>query len=54
MSKRHEFNTMGAARGFAGRAVKPLALILGDNGLIWAVTLAEAERLTKAGYEFAE
>ncbi|MGB2694774.1 MAG: hypothetical protein WBD55_06245 [Dehalococcoidia bacterium] len=49
-----KFNTYGAAKSFADRATKIVMLVLGDDGLIWAVTPAVGERLVRAGYEYAE
>ena len=42
------------AKSFIKRTEKPTAIIMGDDGMYWVVTLAEMERLTKAGYELAE
>ena len=46
-----KFNTEKSARGFRDRAVKGMAIILGDDGLYWVVTLAVMEKLIKGGYE---
>ena len=42
------------ATSFADRAKKPMRIILGDDGCYWVVTPAEAERLVKAGHEYAD
>lgn len=39
------------AREFSNRTNKASAIILGDDGKYWVVTLAEMERLLRAGYE---
>lgn len=39
------------AREFSNRTNKASAIVLGDDGKYWVVTLAEMERLLKAGYE---
>lgn len=49
-----KFNSMAAAVAFISRAVKPMAGILGDDGLIWVVSLADAAVLMAQGYEEAE
>jgi hypothetical protein len=36
------------------RTAKPSRLILGDDSTFWLVTPADAERLHRAGYEYAE
>lgn len=53
MIKPFEFNQLGTARNFAARCHKPHMIILGDNELFWVVTLAEAARLLRKGYEMA-
>jgi hypothetical protein len=52
--QKFEFNTLAMATRFTERAIKPMDIILGDNGLFWVVTLADGERLVRAGYERAE
>mgnify|MGYP000846364415 FL=1 len=39
------------AREFSNRTKKASAIILGDDGKYWVVTLAEMEHLLKVGYE---
>jgi hypothetical protein len=34
-------------------AVKPMTVILGDDGKFWVVTVAEGERLHRQGYSYA-
>lgn len=48
-----KFNTLGYARSFANRAHKPMAVLLGDDGLFWVVTLGKAAALLRQGYELA-
>jgi hypothetical protein len=45
------FNTPAAAKSFIRNARKSYRLFLGDDELIWVVTMAEGERLLKQGYE---
>ena len=49
-----KFNTFACAKSFSNRTLKGSAIILGDDGLCWVVTLREMEMLLKAGYELAE
>jgi hypothetical protein len=49
-----KFNTFACAKSFSNRTLKASAIILGDDGLCWVVTLREMEMLLKAGYELAE
>ena len=46
-----KFNTLSAAKSFQARANKAMLIILGDDRLFWVVSLAEGDRLQKAGYE---
>jgi hypothetical protein len=41
------------AQSFSNRTLKASAIILGDDGLFWVVTLRKMEILLKAGYELA-
>jgi hypothetical protein len=38
---------------FSDRAIKAMMVILGDDERYWVVTMADAERLLRAGYEVA-
>lgn len=46
-----KFNNEQTAQNFSHRTIKASAIILGDDGKYWVVTLAQMERLLKAGYE---
>jgi hypothetical protein len=48
-----QFNSIHLARCFAARTTKMSAIILGNDGRYWVVTLAEMDRLLAAGYELA-
>lgn len=48
-----EFSSLGAAKRWASGCNKMHLVILGDNEKYWVVTPADAERLVKAGYEYA-
>ncbi len=54
IKKAFRFNSLGAANSFSLGTIKATAVMLGDDGLFWVVTLADMERLTHAGYEIAE
>ncbi|MCP3943210.1 MAG: hypothetical protein GY710_17220 [Desulfobacteraceae bacterium] len=41
------------AEQYSNRTRKMSAIILGDDGRYWVVTLANMERLLRAGYELA-
>lgn len=47
------FNTLSVAQAFSNRTIKASAVLLGENGLFWVVTLGRMESLLKAGYELA-
>lgn len=49
-----KFRCYANAKSFSERTIKASAIILGDDGLYWVVTLAEMERLLRAGYELAD
>jgi hypothetical protein len=49
----NKFASLSNARTFSTRTIKASAIIMGDDGLFWVVTLAQMERLLKAGYELA-
>lgn len=48
-----KFSTYALADSFRNRCIKMMLIILGDDGLFWVVPLAEGERLTQSGYEYA-
>lgn len=48
------FGSLDLARSFAFRCLKPHRLILGDHPCFWVVCPADAERLVRTGYEYAE
>lgn len=48
------FNSETLAWSFHDRCIKAHMVILGDAEQYWVVTMAEAERLMKAGYEAAQ
>jgi hypothetical protein len=50
----YKFRSLPNARNFAGRATKPLVIILGDDMRFWVVTLGFGEQLMKSGDEAAE
>jgi hypothetical protein len=48
------FTTLARARSFADHTVKASDIVLGDDEYFWVVTLGEAERLVRWGYERAQ
>jgi len=48
-----KFNSLKSAQSFADKAIKPQAIILGDDNLFWVVSLREGQKLVKQGYEVA-
>lgn len=48
------FRSLDLARSFASGCHKPHRVMLGDHPQYWVVCPADAERLVKAGYEYAE
>lgn len=48
------FHSESLAWSFHDRCLKAHMVILGDAAEYWVVTMAEAERLMKAGYEAAQ
>ena len=47
-------HSIESARSLAYGATKPQRIMLGDHPELWVVTPADAERLVRAGYEYAE
>ncbi len=52
-NKMFKFKKIQNAEGFKNKCLKAHAIILGDDGMFWVVTLAAMERLLKQGYEIA-
>ena len=48
-----KFSALATAKSFAGKAIKAMAVMMGDDGKFWVVTMADAQRLEKAGYKWA-
>ena len=48
-----KFKSSKNAFSFSKRTKKASAVILGDDGLFWVVSLREMTKLLKAGYELA-
>lgn len=46
-----KFSSELIARRFRDRALKAMMIILGDDMKYWVVSMAEGERLIRAGYE---
>jgi hypothetical protein len=47
------FHSLEVATRFAYEASKPQRIILGDHPEFWVVRPVDAERLVRAGYEYA-
>ena len=47
----YKFNTYESAKGFTDKAIKIWMIVLGDDGLFWAVTPMVATKLESEGYE---
>lgn len=47
------YRTIESARSAAACCVKPMWVMLGENGKFWLATPADCARLERAGYEFA-
>jgi len=50
----YRFRSLELARGFASKATKALWIILGDHPEFWVVRPVDADRLERAGYEYAD
>lgn len=48
-----KFTNYATAKSFSDRTAKASAVMLGDDGKFWVVTLARMEKLLKQGYELA-
>jgi hypothetical protein len=47
------FRSLDLAQSFALSCETPYRVILGDHPCVWVVSPADAERLVKAGYDYA-
>jgi len=47
-----KFSSLALANSFANNAIKAMAVMMGDDNKFWVVTMADAARLEKAGYEW--
>lgn len=50
---KYRFKNLGLAKSFSQSTLKPSMIFMGDDEYFWVVTLADAGRLLKAGYEEA-
>jgi hypothetical protein len=48
-----EFSNSAAAFRWANKCVKLHIVLLGDNGKYWVACFADAQKLSKMGYEIA-
>ena len=48
-----KFTSLANANNFVNNAIKAMAVMMGDDNRFWVVTMADAQRLEKAGYEWA-
>lgn len=48
-----KFKNLNLARSHSEKTTKMSAVMLGDNGFFWVVTMGRMERLLKDGYELA-
>lgn len=48
-----KFTSLSTANSFVNNAIKSMAVMMGDDNKYWVVTMADAQRLDKAGYEWA-
>ena len=46
-----KFNHLANAKTFTDRATNSIAILLGDDGKYWVVSLGQWEELVKSGYE---
>lgn len=47
-----KFVSLASAQRFVDHAIKAMAVMMGDDGKFWVVTMADAQRLEKVGYEW--
>ncbi len=48
-----QFSTLEGANRWANNCIKLHIVMLGDNGKYWVVCFADAQKLSKMGYEIA-
>lgn len=48
-----KFISLATANYVADNALIPMAVMMGDDERFWVVTMADAQRLDRAGYEWA-
>lgn len=46
-----KFKILQNAKNYMNRALKPMILIMGEDGLFWVVSMRDGNRLIKNGYE---
>jgi hypothetical protein len=49
-----QFSTLESAKRCANNCIKLHIVMLGDNGNFWVACFADAQKLSKVGYEIAE
>jgi len=52
--KPYRFRDLGSAASFQARCIRPMRIMLGDDEMFWVVTPADAARLERQGFEYAE
>ena len=45
-----KFTTLQSAKSYQSRAIKPMIIVMGDDGLLWVVSMRDGNRLIKKGY----
>jgi hypothetical protein len=53
-NKVYKFTDRNTAISFANHATKIMMIVLGDDDKFWVCTPADAARLVKQGYEYAD
>ena len=53
VSVQFRMRSAALAFSFADGCDKPMFVVMGDDGMFWVVSGADAQRLEKAGYELA-
>jgi hypothetical protein len=48
-----KFTSLSTANNFVNNAIKSMAVMMGDDNKFWVVTMVDAQRLEKVGYEWA-
>ena len=46
-----KFKSLKLAESYREHSIKAKAIVMGDDGRFWVVTLAEMQRLERLGYE---